>query len=383
MTVRPVVLYVHSSADLYGSDRSLLALTAGVSGRYEPVVVVPCEGPLVEELRERGVRVETIPLAVLRRGESMSGMARRWRRAMPLMRRLVADVGPAIVHSNTLAVTEGACAARLAGVPHVYHVREMILSPAAFRRATGLVATLTSQHVIANSSATGSWFVGRNPVLRRRLSVVWNGRSYASGEPPEPREARDDASVVFALIARLNTWKGQDLTLRALGVMPPETRARVRVIFAGDAFPGKEHIAKDLELLAARLGVADRVEFVGYIDSADVLRRSDVVLVPSLTPEPFGNVLLEAMEVGLPIIATAQGGPLDVVIDDVTGLLVAPRPDALAGAMRRLADDPELRARLGANGWRRARSTFTLERTLDGVLSVYDDLLSPYRRRVA
>jgi glycosyltransferase involved in cell wall biosynthesis len=370
------VLYVHSSADRYGSDQSLLRLVTSLGDGYEPVVVLAADGPLVEMLRGRGVETHVLPLAVLRRRGRLAPTAAAWVAAMPAMIRLVRGIRPALVHTNSLAVTEGACAARLLGVPHVWHVRELVPQPPMFRLVLAALAALTSQRVIAISRPVADWFAGRGR-LRQRTVVIHNGREYGAAEWREARVATTAEPLTLALIARLTTWKGHSLVIRAVAQLEASLRDRLHVVFAGDVFPGKEDVETELRREALELGVAERIEFAGYVAGADVLARSDAVLVASETPEPFGNVMLEAMEVGLPIIATAQGGPLDVVVDGETGLLVAPEPQAIAGAIARFVEDTELRARLGRAGQARARRHFTQERTTSRVLAVYDDVLGP------
>jgi glycosyltransferase involved in cell wall biosynthesis len=368
------ILYVHASADRYGSDQSLLRLVTSLGDGYEPVVVLATDGPLVEMLRSHGVETHVLPLAVLRRRGRLVPTAAAWVAAMPAMLRLVGKTRPALVHSNSLAVTEGACAARLLGVPHVWHVRELVPQPQVFRSVLAALASLTSERVIAISRPVADWFAASGG-LRRRTVVIHNGREYGAEEPRAVRAATVEEPLTLALIARLTTWKGHSLVLRAVAQLEASLRDRVYVVFAGDVFPGKEDVETELRREALTLGVTDRVEFAGYVTSVEVLARSDAVLIASETPEPFGNVMLEAMEVGLPVIATAQGGPLDVVVDGETGLLVAPEPQAIAGAIARFVEDGELRARLGRAGQARARRHFTQERTTSRVLAVYDDVL--------
>ena len=124
-------------------------------------------------------------------------------------------------------------------------------------------------------------------------------------------------------------------------------RARARVV--GAALFGEDVYAASLRDLAAGLGVADRVEFVGFVpDVAVELDALDVLVVPSLVPEGFGLAVVEGMAVGLPVIAPAAGGPAEIVTDGVDGMLVpAGDPAALATALRALAADPSTRRRLG------------------------------------
>jgi len=378
--VKRRLLYVHSSTDLYGSDRSLLRMVAGVGEEYDVTVAVPTAGPLVPELRARGAAVRVLPLTVVRRGVRPQDAFGAWSRGLAATAALVREVRPDLVHSNTLAVTDGALAAWLLGVPHVWHVREYIVQPAAFRPVMATLAAITSRVVVANSLPVAQWFAGGGP-LRPRVRVIHNGLEYADVQPRPVAAVEPGRPLTAVLMARINAWKGHGLLIRALASLPPAERDLLRVVFAGDVFPGNEHVEAELCAEAARLGVSRHVEWRGFVpDPGRVLADADVLVVASETPEPFGNVMLEAMEVGLPVVATAHGGPLDVVVEEVTGLLVPPQPEALAAALVRLAGDADLRRRMGAAGWRRARTVFSQRRTTAALLALYTDVIGGYGR---
>jgi glycosyltransferase involved in cell wall biosynthesis len=168
--------------------------------------------------------------------------------------------------------------------------------------------------------------------------------------------------------------KGFDLALealRALGERFPGARLRI----AGD---GAGRAA--LEERAAALGVADRVEFLGFVHPDRVLalmNESAVVLMPSRVPEGFGLVALQAAQMARPVVATRVGGVAEVVAHGETGLLVAPGDAAgLARAVASLFDDPARAARMGRAARRRAETLFGWERHVDA----YDELLQRLAR---
>jgi glycosyltransferase involved in cell wall biosynthesis len=133
-----------------------------------------------------------------------------------------------------------------------------------------------------------------------------------------------------------------------------------------------------LRAIAAEVGVADRLVFVGSVARADVpawVRSADVVLaVPWY--EPFGITPLEAMACGRPVVATAVGGLVDTVVDGGTGVLVPPRdPAALAEAVGALLADDDRRATYGAAGVKRARSRYRWSRVVADTETVYRQVL--------
>jgi glycosyltransferase involved in cell wall biosynthesis len=176
---------------------------------------------------------------------------------------------------------------------------------------------------------------------------------------PRPR-------VVF--LGRLHAQKQVDTLVRAAASLP-----RAQVVLVGD---GPER--GGLERLARRLGVADRVHFCGFVPHdrvPAVLRSADVMALPSRYEE-LGSALLEAMEAGVPIVASATGGIPDVITDERNGLLVPPAdPEAMARAIGRLLADQTLSSRLARAG-REEVAHYDWNLLAKRVLGVYADVLS-------
>jgi len=268
------------------------------------------------------------------------------------------------VHTNSLkAAVYGGIAARLARVPVVWHIRDRIAPDYLPRQAVAAVKVLAMfvpRAIVFNSRATRDAL--RVPVSFSVIPspVVYDGVATPvlphSDGPPHP--------LRFTMLGRLAPWKGQHVFLRAFAAAFPA--GRERAIVAGSAMFGEDDYAEELRRLAVRLGIAERVEFTGFVtDITALLDRSDVVVHASVVPEPFGQVVVEGMAAGLPVIATAAGGPLEIITGDVDGLLVPPDDaSALARAMSRLAADPHLRHALGVAGQVRA-SDFTPARVAE------------------
>jgi glycosyltransferase involved in cell wall biosynthesis len=172
---------------------------------------------------------------------------------------------------------------------------------------------------------------------------------------PSRQAGRDDRPLAVGIVGRLAPWKGQHVFLDAFARAFPDGDECALVI--GDALFQEEDYAARLHHQADELGIASRVTFRGF--RADVpaeLADLDVLVHASVIPEPFGQVVVEGMAAGLPVIATDAGGPAEIITPGTDGVLV-PLGDApaLAAALRRLAADRGLRARLGSAA--RARAT--------------------------
>jgi len=176
-----------------------------------------------------------------------------------------------------------------------------------------------------------------DPALRAALGL-------AEGEP------------VITLVGGLVDWKGQDVLLDAA----PHILARypqAQLLLVGGAYGRDAKFAETIAMRAADPTLHGRVRLLGSrSDVAAILALSDIVLHTSTTPEPFGRTFLEGMALGKAVIASNEGGPLDVIDNGIDGVLIAPRdPHLLAEAVLQLLDDPASRATLGSNAAIKAR----------------------------
>jgi len=195
---------------------------------------------------------------------------------------------------------------------------------------------------------------------------VWRSESTASKQP--------DLQVHFVFLGRLEDWKAVDLLLEAFAPVAAQTHAVLEIIGDGD-------IRGELEAQTARLGIDSSVVFSGWLfqeECALKMQQADAMVFPSLR-EPGGAVVLEAMAVGLPVIAMNWGGPADY-IDSTCGILVEPASrdgfvKGLTDAMLKLAQSQELRESMGSAGRERVRQHFDWERKVDRILEIYQQTI--------
>ena len=372
------VLFLHSSAGRYGADRQLALLAGGLDpARYRALVVLAMDGALRRDLQETGVEVLVRPLAVLRRAAmSPRGLAQiggALARDAGGLGRLARARGVRVVHTNTSVTLGGAAAARIARVPHVWHVREIY---AGFERYWPAYRRLllSADALPCVSQAT-----------RAQLGDDAKACVLHDGLALQPARARRDAAraaldlpadaFVVAILGRISSWKGQDVLVRALAALGADDGSIALV--AGDPWHGEERRLHDLHALARALGVADRVRFAGFRpDVENVYGAADVVAVPSTQPDPLPNAALEAAAAGCCVVAADHGGLPEILTDGLTGRLVAPGdPNALARALAELRADPVARERLGAAAAADVRERFSAARMLEQVQGLYDQLV--------
>jgi glycosyltransferase involved in cell wall biosynthesis len=161
-------------------------------------------------------------------------------------------------------------------------------------------------------------------------------------------------ALVIVQVSRSEPWKGHSFHLEALAEIKDVSGWLAWFVGGAQRLTEIQYLA-ELRSKAQRLGIADRVRFVGERrDIPAILAAADIFCQPNLTPEPFGISFVEALNAGLPVVATAMGGAMEIV-DDSCGILVPPdSPTALAEALRELVLSPEVRRRLATGGPARA-----------------------------
>jgi glycosyltransferase involved in cell wall biosynthesis len=392
------IVYLSASAELGGAERALLDLLAALrvaEPAWELHLVCGADGPLRAAAEGAGATVHLLPLrralersgdAGVRSAASWAGALLRMAAAVPgaagwaaRLRRLLATLRPDLVHSNGFKTHLLGAAAVPRGTPLVWHLHDYLSSRAVMstlmRRARARCAAAVAVsrsvaddargvcgpelpvHAVHNAVDLDS-FRPDGPVLALHERA---------GMPPPPRGA-----LTVGLVATMGLWKGHDVFLRALALLPPELPLRAYVV-GGRIYrtAGSEVDPDVLRRQAAELGIADRVGFTGFVDDpAAALRALDVVVHASTAPEPFGLVIAESMACGRPVVVSDAGGAGEIA---GAGALRVPPGDAaaLAGALLRLAGDAELRASLGRAGRAHAEAHFGRVRLASRVADVY------------
>jgi glycosyltransferase involved in cell wall biosynthesis len=220
-------------------------------------------------------------------------------------------------------------------------------------------------HLVANTRDIERWIV-RHGWPAEKVSYIPNFAAAGAGEPID-RALHDtpaDAPLLLAM-GRLHANKAHDISIRALAELPGTWLW----------IAGSGPLEAELKALAAQMGVADRVRFLGWRDdAASLYRTADACLFPSRF-EPLGNVVIQAWAHGLPVVAAMSDGPAALIRPEQDGLLVPINdPKALALAARRLILDPGLRRRLAEAGTARIQGEFSADKIVDQ----WRALLKPY-----
>ena len=361
---KPVkVAYLCEFSTLLGGERSLLAFLQHAKELVSPVVVAPADGPLADALQRLGIERWDWPPGGRRKPEAL----------VPALRRR----GIELLHSNSLMVADAAFAlAAACGVPYVVHVRDIMnLSQARRERLCA------AGGVVAVSEAVADWLRALG-VDAGQLRVIYNAVDAeelrrVSVPGSVRRELGIGAEPLVSCVGQIALRKGQDVFVEAAALVLAKI-PRVHFALAGERYsqkPESEEFEFAIhERVRCRI-LQGRVHTLGYRqDVPSLLADSDVVAIPS-RQEPLSRVALEALSLGVAVVATDVGGTSEILEGGRCGLLVPPdSPDDIAHAVVRLLTGAERRRQLGQRGEARAQH-FSPERQVAAIERLYADLL--------
>ncbi len=345
---RPVrVLVLDHTAKHSGAELALVRLCEALDATVDVRCVLFEDGPLVAALQERGVPTTVLPLDPAVAGASRDAVARpagglvrsvvRTLRFERDLARLVRRSAPDVVHTTSLKADLLALVpAALARRPLVWYVHDRIADDYLPRPLVTFVrlAARLPRAVIANSRATAA-------TLPRTAVVAYPG--LAPGQVLATRRVAPSAPPVVGMVGRIGPTKGQRELVRAAPAILRSHPGTTFVVVGAATF-GEDAYAAEVRAEAARLGVAPRFTWFGAVpDPTPQLDRMAVVVHASPVPEPFGQVVAEAMARGVPVVATDAGGVPEIVGrgPGALGTLVPPGDvAALAAAVVGVLDDP-------------------------------------------
>ncbi|PQV63706.1 Glycosyltransferase involved in cell wall bisynthesis [Abditibacterium utsteinense] len=383
---RTIIFLTHSAA-WSGAEIALFHLVTHLDKkRWKPIVVVFEDGLLIEKLREAGIKTRLLPLnpAVSELRKEAVGVKNvlQWRQIGIMWRfchaltRLIQRERAAIVHCNSLkADFLGGIAGKWARVSTIWHVRDRIAPdylprPVVF--AFPLAMRILGVRAITVSNAVRQTL--RLPLaLKEQIRVVHDGLP----DPDIGVETNTANALMIGMIGRLSPWKGQHVFLEAIAIVR-EHFPDVRFQIVGAALFGEEEYEREIKAQAESLGLADALQWMGFrADAPQLLHQMNIVVHASTTGEPFGQVIVEAMLAGKPVVATDGGGVPEIVREGQTGLLV-PMNDfqALAAAIMWLLQNPAAAQRMGEAGRARALSCFSIQKTAREIEEIYSQLLA-------
>lgn len=386
------ILVIHQSAELYGSDKTMLYFLSELDKtKYLPIIVLPFDGPLKIELEKNNIKVVIAPVLKLYRKmftpKNIFKFIKEYYKGVKILNALNKEYKFDLVYTHTLAALIGILFAKKRNIKHLWHVQEIIAKPKVFNFLFKKILSLDCNHkVVYDSIATMNFWIENNLKLTEKSEAVWNGietknsKSFTDAELNEVRENYFFATnneIVIALVGRINSWKGQQLLLQSFETVI-EKHKNIKLVYLGSAPPNQPIFETELRNKIKEYNLESNVILIPFQKEIEKFWNSiDIAVVPSTEPEPFGMVVIEAMLAKKPVIASNHGGPTEIVVENETGLLFEPNNhNSLSDALEKLIQDEQLRKLYGANGFKRVHNTFSLENHVNHFEKIFEELFN-------
>lgn len=354
------IVHTEASCGWGGQEIRILTEARGMMARGHQVhLLCPAQAHIYVEAQRRGVAVDALPIG--RKGLRGVLALRRWLQRNPV------DV--LNTHSSTDTWLAALACATLAKAPPIVRTRH-ISAAIPDNAATRWLYTRATRHIVTTGEKLRGQLIRDNGYPAGQITSVPTGIDTARFVPGDKAAARkrlglDESAHYIGILATLRSWKGHHHLIEAFAALDAPGW---RLLIVGDG-PRYGFLTE----LLARLQLGDRVRMAGRQDNPELwLQALDLFCLPSYANEGVPQAVLQAMLAALPIVTTPVGSITEAVTDGLSGLIVAPeRPDALAAALRRLIDDPDLARRLGEAARTEALRRFGLESMLDRMERVF------------
>lgn len=363
------VLFVSHSSTLTGAPTVLFNIACAIDRhQFEPLVLFPERGPLIEKFERAN-----IPVAVIEIGDS------RWGRFhIPMIEAFCAVNKIDIVHANTVHSFPFVMAAKKMGIPCFWYIHEMLGSELRFNVSDEDFrdAVKNATRISAASNACRMQFL--EYCQSREIEppdVVVAHYGFQIPEQVVPEEMKSPAELLA--IGNLAPHKGYDYLIDALGTLNAHgDRAQLTILGDGDL-----RYLEKLWKKAEELRVEDNLHFVtAQMDTSNWIKRADIVVIPSIV-ENFSLSISEAMTLGKPVVATDVGAIREFFVDGETGLIVPSKNSAkLANAISRFIENPAFARECGKKARRQIAENFSLSYRVGLVEEQYLSMNAPARK---
>ncbi len=379
------ILYASRGGDPYGAKNSLLSLIEGLDrSRFSPLLVCPEAGFLSGKAEELGIPVRFLPIYdFFFTSNPLLLLRQAWqlRNNVVRLRRHIREQGIDLVHVNSFKVGPPyAIAARMLGIPCIWHSREILLTTPFRKRVLVEMIRSLPDGVIAVSEACAAQF-RRGGRGNTKVHVIYNGIDTEAFRAQADRQAvrrefglAADTPLV-GCVGQLIPWKGQDDFVRVAAAVL-STLPEARFLIVGREVESHRSFRATLEELASSLDIRDHVIFTGFRqDVPSLIASMDIFLHCAVQPDPLPRVILEAMALGKPVVATDTGGIPEMIEEGRSGFLAPPRDvRSLRDATISLLVDGGLAHRMSQAARERVQERFSLTQHVEAVTQLYSEL---------
>lgn len=379
------IMFLSHLSSWGGAQNCLYLLLKGLNReRFEPMVVFPGEGSLGKRVRELGIQTKLMQIEWCISTKKFDSSSYRkfigkLKERVNALSNLIEREKIDLVFTNTSTILEGALAARISGIPHLWHIHEMLSSdPGLFpfldlRAFYTLIHSLTDKMIVVSKSVEAEI---KQFIQSGKIEVIYNGIEVQNGWHIDQDKSKvfgfqnNTPTVIF--LGELSERKGI-LSLIDTASLTVEKFPQIKFVIAG----GDGGLSNLLKKRLREKQIDYAFRFLGFrTDALTVIASSDIFVLPSLV-DPLPVAVLEAMHMGKPVIATRSGGAEEMVVDGKTGVLVPVNdPSAMAQAIVSLLENPKRMKLMGQRAKDRVRTMFSYEQYIKNFERVFEQVAS-------
>ncbi|NBY24192.1 MAG: glycosyltransferase family 1 protein [Chitinophagaceae bacterium] len=375
-------IYLHGSPDLYGSGKVLLEILRIPDNAKNAIVVLPHEGPLCKPIKDLNIPLHIVNMGVLRRKYftpwGIAGRLFLWINAIWEIKKIMQKNDVQLIYVNSLNIIIGPWLKLTTKKTLVWHLHEIIEDPKILFWFLHRLLNKADRLIAVSKAVKTHW---NKRSLTTPFHILYNGFYDTRNKNPLPRLTSAETNkpnnkLIIGMVARIQPLKGHSYLLQILEQLvsnpafkSPET---LQLIIAGDPYPGHEHLLIKLKNEIKKRQLDSYVQYIGFKeDITELMENIDVLIVPSIKPDSLPTVVLEAMRAGKPVIATRQGGCLEMIEENSTGYFI-PLNDPILSCkiLLPIFSDKEQLRQAGLRGKKRAEQLFTIGAFQEGWLNI-------------
>lgn len=375
------LLIFHHDASLYGASLSLLTMLEhkAFQDEYKALVLLPYPGDMEDKLKSINIdyKIITFPRCIAAESHSywirlrnILKYVKKEQVIIPQLKIVAEEFQPELIYTNTSIISIGYKLSQLLKVPHIWHIREF----SDFYRFQYLPLNFIVRKYISRSELSlyssvalkSHWKQGNNP----NSKVVFNG--IVSGNYILSKREKQNGAWKFGMIGLIVEGKRHDVAIKAFSHLIKKY-PNCELHFWGGV--GDFIFKRALNEILNQNNYKSVVFFHDYEECNEIIFSQLDIVLSCATNEAFGRTIVEAMSRGIPVIANASGGPLEIIDDGINGLFFHQTPESLFEKMEQLITNKELYVTISKNSIEKAFSSYTVERYQEEILNSFNSVL--------
>ena len=316
------ILITHSSNDYYGASKVLISIIdIFINNGFEVHLLLPNSGPLNNNKTIKKTKLSIINLGVFRkRYFTIFGLINRFYLIITsslFIRKYLKKNQIDLVYTNTSTLISPSIAAKIYGIPSIYHIHEIPSSSYIYLRFMITFLNNFSKKIICVSKSVNEFWI-INGLRKSKVKIIHNGFNIKKSKS----KILDNDKIVFTSVSRIIPYKGHSLLIRIFEMLCKKNK-NIYLQIAGDTLPEYQKYLSDIKLKVKEKGLESKISFLGFQnDVLPLLNNSDFFIHLPISPDPFPTVVIEAINTKTPVITNHLGGAIEILNNGKYGLII-------------------------------------------------------------